>query len=158
MGMDIPAPAAGIGGGALLVGGGALAVTGGRNLASATALDQFATMPKLLPTLESAQKAMDATDDMLAEVQYATRNGTSGLFGKFSAAKELSKVDESRLVGAAKEANLAMADLLVAVEGDLPKIPEIRLNAQRAGIRIGAGVAIAALGAGLVLSSAFDIE
>lgn len=158
MAIEISPPVAGIGGGVILAGGGALAVVGGRELSKATALSQFASPPKMLPVADDVQRMLGATDALLAEVQYATRNGTGGVFGKIGAAKDLAKIDEGPLLYAARKLNTSSSELVTLIKQDLGQVEAVQAAVKIGGAKLAIGGVLAATGALLVANSVFDVK
>jgi hypothetical protein len=178
MSIEISPPVAGIGGGVLLAGGGALAVVGRNQLKAATSLAQFATPPQVLPALRDLQATLGATNEILAGVQHAmdgARLPGTGLFRKMpfiggaaddleravrlgAAAKELAKLDESAMVGAAQQLSTRSSQLVAAAQDDAVRVGAAKAGAMSGGTKLLIGGAIAAVGALLLANAVFDIE
>ncbi len=178
MGIEISPPVAGIGGGVLLAGGGTLAVMGRNQLQAATALSQFATPSQIVPALRELELTLGATNEILEGVQGAMKGARlpgTGLFKRVpfiggaaddleravrlgAAAKELSKLDETAIVGAAKQLNTRSAQLVTAAQGDAVRLGAAKVNAMSGGTKLLIGGAIAAVGALLLANAMFDIE
>lgn len=178
MGIEVSAPVAGVGGGLLLAGGGTLAVMGRRQIAAATALNQFATPYKLLPAMEQLDRTLAATDDILTGVQTAMRSARipgQGILQRVpflggaaddleravrigAAAKELSKLDETVLISNARKLNAHSADLVASAQADIAQFATAKAGAMSGGTKLLIGGAIAAVGAFLLANAVFDFD
>lgn len=178
MGIEISPPVAGVGGGVLLAGGGALAVVGRNQVKAATSLTQFATPSQVLPALRDLETTLGATNEILEGVQGAMQGARlpgTGLFKKIpfiggaaddleravrigAAAKELSKLDETAIVGAAKQLNTRSTQLVAAAQDDAVRLGAAKVGAMSGGTKLLIGGAIAAVGALLLANAIFDIE
>lgn len=178
MGIDVSAPVAGVGGGVLLAGGGTIAYMGRQQLVAATALEQFVTPSKILPTLRQFQGTLAATDDVLTGVQAAmttTRLPGQGLFKHVpfiggaadeldravrlgAAAHELSKIDETVLIKQARALSGDTAKLIASAEDDIARIGVAKAGAMSGGTKLLIGGAIAAVGVLLLANAVFDFD
>ncbi len=177
MGLDIPAPVAGIGGGAMMVGGGALALRGRGQVIASTSMSQFHTPSLVVPATQELQQTLQTTGELLDSVQGAmqrVRLPGTGLFKRIPfiggaaddleraarlgmAAREISKVDETALVQSASRLNARAVELAAAVEADA-----VRIGTAKAGIlsgtnKLAIGIGIAAIGAALLGAALFDV-
>ena len=158
MAIEISAPVAGIGGGVLAVGGGALAVVGGRQVKAATGASQFATLPKVMPMIDDIQSMLGATSNLLADVQFATRDTNGGLFSRIGAAKQLAVLDETPLLNAARKLNNSSSEVIALAKDDAVRLGAAKIGATSGAIKLVAGGIIAATGALLVANAAFDVK
>jgi hypothetical protein len=178
MAIEIAPPVAAIGGGAMLAGGGALAWTGSQQMRSATSFAQFATPSQVVPSLQDLQRTLEVVDDTLVGVQHAMQGArlpAKGIFSRIpfigghaddleravrlgAAAKELSKVDEGRLVEVARQLNARSSHLVRAAEADVLQLAAAKTQATGAGTKLLIGGVIAAAGALLLAATVFDIR
>jgi hypothetical protein len=178
MAIEISTPVAGIGGAGLAVGGGVLAVVGGRQLQAATSLAQFATPSQVVPSLRDLDATLQATGTLLDGVQGAMQGARlpgSGIFAKVpfigryaddleravrlgAGAKELAKIDENAVIGAAKQLTERSSHLVTAAEADVVQLGVAKAGAMSGGIKLLIGGAIAAAGVLLLASTIFDVE
>lgn len=162
----------------LLAGGGTLAVAGRRQVAAASRMSQLATPSQLLPALRDLQQVLGASDQVLGGVQQAmqaARLPGAGLFKKVpfiggaaddleravrlgAAAKEFAKLDETAMIGAARQLNMRTTQLVTAAEGDVARLAAAKASAMSGGTKLLIGGAVAATGALLLATSLFDVE
>lgn len=178
MGIDISPPVAGVGGGVLLAGGGTLAFVGRNQLRAATSLSQFAMPSQVVPALRDLEVTLGATNEILEGVQGAMKGARlpgTGLFKHVpfiggaaddleravrlgAAAKELSKLDETAIVGAARQLNTRSTQLVAAAQDDAVRLGAAKAGALNGGTKLLIGGAVAAVGALLLANAIFDIE
>lgn len=177
MGLDIPAPVAGIGGGAMVVGGGALAMRARSEILHATSTANFATPKLIVPATRQLHETLDATGNILAGVQKAmdgARVPGSGIFRRIpfiggaaddleraarlgAAAHEIAKLDETALLSSAAKLNQRAVELAAAVEGDAARLATAKASVLGGTNKLALGIGVAAFGAALLGAALFDV-